>query len=263
MYGEDKEKVLYPIVRSYIKHDVENKIENIKHIPENGLIVSDEYFILDFKHDDIREIRVYVDKSNSNVNKYTLCSVNRKTVVQSDLDQLIDKIIDFIMDNTYKSKLYILMEIFKYYSFCKLFTVPNNIYYLTSENELCLKGTIQNYLQGIRFEDLQDEYNFEMIATVAGVDVVFMYKLYSVNDVNKTIVVSDKVGRIPMDACVKVTSYNIFVYSPKEKKNILVNNSLIRIEDYLIKEYDRHSEYLLNDLIYKLEGIKKTKGEKK
>lgn len=218
---------------------------------------------MDFKHDDIGKIRIYVDKSNSNVNKYTLCSVNRKTVIQSDIDQLIDKIIDFIMDNSYKSKLHILMEIFKYYSFYKLFTVPNNIYYLTSENELCLKGTIQNFLQGIRFEDLQDEYNFEMIATVAGVDVVFMYKLYSVNDANKTIVVSDRVGTIPMDACVKVTSYNIFVYSPKEKKNILVNNSLIRIEDYLIKEYDRHSEYLLNDLIYKLEGIKKTKGEKK
>lgn len=43
MYGEDKEKLLYPIVRSYIKRDVENKIENIKHTPENGLIVSNEY----------------------------------------------------------------------------------------------------------------------------------------------------------------------------------------------------------------------------
>lgn len=167
------------------------------------------------------------------------------------------------MDNSQKGRLNTLIELLKHYTFNSLFTVSNNIWYLTSENELCLKGTIQNYLQGVRFEDLQDEYNFEVTVSILGTDVTFVYRLYSVNDPNKTMVVSNRTCSINIDTSTKTSSRNIYVFSPKEKKNILINNNLISIQECLIREYDRHCEYLLNDLIDKFKKKYKTKGEKK
>lgn len=94
MYGKYKEKLLYSIVRRYIKRDIENGIEEINHKLANGLIRNSGYFLLDFNQKYIGYIRIRVDENYSNVRSYTLYINSRKMVVKSDLEESIDKVID-------------------------------------------------------------------------------------------------------------------------------------------------------------------------